>query len=169
MSLLNYVIAFVREVVPAGEPANATTAVANSTASQPGVVSVNSTTNITQALNATSSEEDVPFEPSLVNTLVYLLVLAMQASTVAVCYKGHPFMQGLFHNKKLLFMWVAPLLYGPSSSLTTLCRVGGMVAISLVGALQVCSDRSIDGFPLCIVHELIFSLIAAFPGHIRDV
>ncbi|EDQ86672.1 uncharacterized protein MONBRDRAFT_28103 [Monosiga brevicollis MX1] len=59
------------------------------------------------------------FAPSVVNTIVYLLLLAMQASTVLVCYKGAPFMQSLKSKRPLL------------------CLLGGMFALALCGALQV--------------------------------
>ena len=58
--------------------------------------------------NLTATGEDVDleesFEPTVVNTLVYVLILAMQASTVAVCYKGAPFMEGLLKRRSLVIL-----------------------------------------------------------------
>ncbi|XP_064615938.1 endoplasmic reticulum transmembrane helix translocase-like [Liolophura sinensis] len=43
------------------------------------------------------------FEPSILNTTVYIISMALQVSTFAVNYKGIPFMEGLTENKPLLF------------------------------------------------------------------
>ncbi|TGZ61894.1 hypothetical protein CRM22_007735 [Opisthorchis felineus] len=41
------------------------------------------------------------FEPSILNTVVYLISTGMQISTIAVNYKGHPFMESLTENKPI--------------------------------------------------------------------
>eukprot|EP01087_Luapelamoeba_hula_P017137 TRINITY_DN5378_c0_g2_i1.p1 TRINITY_DN5378_c0_g2~~TRINITY_DN5378_c0_g2_i1.p1 ORF type:complete len:1197 (-),score=199.95 TRINITY_DN5378_c0_g2_i1:147-3737(-) len=43
------------------------------------------------------------FRPTLVNSAIFLISVAMQVTTFAVNYKGTPFMQSIFDNKRLLF------------------------------------------------------------------
>ncbi|KAF5406279.1 Cation-transporting ATPase [Paragonimus heterotremus] len=42
------------------------------------------------------------FEPSILNTVVYLISTGMQVSTIAVNYKGYPFMEPLTQNKPIV-------------------------------------------------------------------
>ncbi|VDD77022.1 unnamed protein product [Mesocestoides corti] len=42
------------------------------------------------------------FKPTILNTAVYLISTALQVSTIAVNYEGHPFRESLFENKPLL-------------------------------------------------------------------
>lgn len=62
---------------------------------------------------------EADFEPSLLNTGVFLISCCMQISTFAINYRGHPFMEGLTDNQSLLWSLVA------ASSVT------------FVGALQI--------------------------------
>ncbi|BHF60922.1 hypothetical protein SprV_0100389200 [Sparganum proliferum] len=42
------------------------------------------------------------FKPTVLNTVVYLIATALQVSTIAVNYEGHPFRESLYENRPLL-------------------------------------------------------------------
>lgn len=53
---------------------------------------------------------EAEFEPSLLNTVVFLLSISQQISVYLVNYKGRPFMQGIFDNRPLLYSLSAAFL-----------------------------------------------------------
>ncbi|CAG8770423.1 13316_t:CDS:2, partial [Ambispora leptoticha] len=48
-------------------------------------------------------DSESEFEPSLLNTAVYLVALSMQVSTFAINYQGHPFRESLQENTVLYY------------------------------------------------------------------
>ncbi|OWF35828.1 manganese-transporting ATPase 13A1-like [Mizuhopecten yessoensis] len=62
---------------------------------------------------------EAKFSPSLLNTTVYIISMALQVSTFAVNYRGEPFMESLRNNKPLLYsvMISAGAIVGLSSGL----------------------------------------------------
>nr|CAH8841426.1 unnamed protein product [Trichobilharzia regenti] len=50
------------------------------------------------------------FEPSILNTLVYLIATGMQTATLAVNYAGHPFMESLTENKPMLISLIVAVV-----------------------------------------------------------
>ncbi|XP_071154994.1 endoplasmic reticulum transmembrane helix translocase-like [Mytilus edulis] len=63
-----------------------------------------------KALTPPSEDEFVDlerkFSPSILNTTVYIISMALQVSTFAVNYRGKPFMESLTENKPLLYSLV---------------------------------------------------------------
>ena len=52
---------------------------------------------------------DAKFEPSILNSTVYIISIALQVSTFAVNYKGYPFMESLTENRSLLYSIMASM------------------------------------------------------------
>jgi manganese-transporting P-type ATPase len=48
-----------------------------------------------------SIDLDAKFEPSLLNTSIYLLGLSQQVSTFAINFQGRPFREGISENRAL--------------------------------------------------------------------
>lgn len=78
------------------------------------------------------------FEPSLLNSAIYLIQLSMQVSTFAINYQGHPFRERIQDNKALY--------YG-------LMSVGG---VALAGATELWPE----------VNEQL--QLVKFPGSVSD-
>lgn len=50
------------------------------------------------------------FEPSILNTSVWLMQMVLQTSNYAVNYRGRPFMESITENKKMLYTLTIPIL-----------------------------------------------------------
>lgn len=71
-------------------------------------------------------DEKEVFVPNIINSTVYIICLALQVSTFAVNYRGHPFMESLRENRLLMYSIMASVfvvicltLGIPSDILTT--------------------------------------------------
>lgn len=98
---------------------------------------------------------DADFEPSLLNSVVFLLAIAQQISVYVLNYKGRPHMQGLFDNKALMnsliiaagiltlctlevsreFNDMLELVPWPDGDLQM--KIGGVILFDLVGSFVV--------------------------------
>merc|ERR1719445_281055 len=66
------------------------------------------------------------FEPSLLNSTLYIISMFLQVSTFAINYRGHPFMESLTENRSLLY---------------SLAGAGGFVVMLALGWLPEFSDQ----------------------------
>ncbi|SPP79475.1 manganese-transporting ATPase 13A1 [Drosophila guanche] len=64
------------------------------------------------------AEEKTKFDPNIVNSTVYIICISLQVATIAVNYKGHPFMESLRSNRMLVYA------IGASASLVLLLSTG---------------------------------------------
>lgn len=97
-------------------------------------------------------DEKQEFEPNIINSTVYIIGIAMQIATVAVNYKGHPFMESLRENRLLSYA-----IFG--SSAIVLCLALGIVP-DLLTTFEVI-DFEYD-FRRILVSVLIADLLLAF-------
>ncbi|CAN7992811.1 unnamed protein product [Ixodes hexagonus] len=95
---------------------------------------------------------EADFKPSLLNSTVYIISMALQVSTFAINYRGYPFMESLTENR--------PLLYS--------LLISGLSVVSLVAGIMpdVARQFEIVDFPrdmqTIILQVLAFDLLCAF-------
>ncbi|XP_052869799.1 endoplasmic reticulum transmembrane helix translocase isoform X1 [Anopheles cruzii] len=97
-------------------------------------------------------DEKQEFEPNIVNSTVYIIGIAMQIATVAVNYKGHPFMESLRENRLLSYAIF-------SSSAMVLCLALGVLP-DLLATFDVI-DFEAD-FRRILVTVLIADMLLAY-------
>ncbi|XP_076753737.1 endoplasmic reticulum transmembrane helix translocase [Xylocopa sonorina] len=71
------------------------------------ILAPSNASNASMALNASYTDEEDTFEPNLLNSTVYIIAMAIQISTFAINYRGHPYMESLLQNKSLLYSLIA--------------------------------------------------------------
>ncbi|EDW85282.1 uncharacterized protein Dwil_GK18444 [Drosophila willistoni] len=49
------------------------------------------------------AEEKTKYDPNIVSSTVYIICISLQVATIAVNYKGHPFMESLRSNRMLMY------------------------------------------------------------------
>uniref|UniRef100_A0A671T4F2 Endoplasmic reticulum transmembrane helix translocase n=1 Tax=Sinocyclocheilus anshuiensis TaxID=1608454 RepID=A0A671T4F2_9TELE len=91
------------------------------------------------------------FEPSLINSTVYIMSMAMQMATFAINYKGHPFMESLTENRPLLW----------SIGLSGLAIVGLLTGSSPEFNEQFALVDIPTEFKLIIAQVLVLDFVAA--------
>ncbi|XP_018428588.1 PREDICTED: manganese-transporting ATPase 13A1 [Nanorana parkeri] len=102
------------------------------------------------------------FEPSLVNSTVYIMSMAMQMATFAINYKGHPFMESLRENKPLLWsivisgMAILGLLSGTSPEFN---EQFGLVDIPVEFKLVIAKVLLLDFFSAWAVDRILQYLL----------
>jgi len=115
-----------------------------------------------EAGDLTPPEADAGFEPSLTNTVVYLLSSAMLLTTFAVNYTGKPFMQSLTSNTGLIVtLIVSALLVSALSggSLPELSSYLELVALPEAASTEMLGLMGFD-FVMCLIIEKVIERVA---------
>nr|CAG4643700.1 EOG090X00J5 [Lepidurus arcticus] len=81
------------------------------------------------------------FEPNILNSTVYVISMALQVCTIAINYRGHPFMESLIENKALFYS-----LIGTSAAI---------LALALGIVPEFAAEFSIVEFPLEVDEDYI--------------
>ncbi|XP_037744056.1 endoplasmic reticulum transmembrane helix translocase isoform X1 [Chelonia mydas] len=121
-----------------------------------------------QARSSSTKEEFVDlykeFEPSLVNSTVYIMSMAMQMATFTINYKGHPFMESLRENKPLLWsiilsgLAIVGLLTGSSPEFS---EKFGLVEIPMEFKIVIAQVLLADFFLALVVDRILQFLLGS--------
>ncbi|XP_075758589.1 endoplasmic reticulum transmembrane helix translocase isoform X2 [Pelodiscus sinensis] len=121
-----------------------------------------------QARSFSKKEEFVDlykaFEPSLVNSTVYIMSMAMQMATFTINYKGHPFMESLRENKPLLWsiilsgLAIVGLLTGSSPEFS---EKFGLVEIPMEFKIVIAQVLLADFFLALLVDRILQFLLGS--------
>uniref|UniRef100_A0A8C3S9X5 Endoplasmic reticulum transmembrane helix translocase n=1 Tax=Chelydra serpentina TaxID=8475 RepID=A0A8C3S9X5_CHESE len=121
-----------------------------------------------QARSSSKKEEFVDlykeFEPSLVNSTVYIMSMAMQMATFTINYKGHPFMESLRENKPLLWsiilsgLAILGLLTGSSPEFS---EKFGLVEIPMEFKIVIAQVLLADFFLALVVDRILQFLLGS--------
>ncbi|XP_066065276.1 endoplasmic reticulum transmembrane helix translocase-like, partial [Chamaea fasciata] len=106
------------------------------------------------------------FEPSLVNSTVYLLAVATQTATFAINYKGRPFMESLGQNRALLWALLlsASAVLGLLSGAWPQLNLGfGLVDIPAEFRLLILAVLAADFLAAFCVDRLLQLLLGTAP------
>jgi len=106
---------------------------------------------------------DAKFEPSLLNTAIYLLGLSQQVSTFAINYQGRPFREGIRENKYLYYGLVGAsgvAFSGATDFFPELNRWLQIVEMSDMFKLKLTLSMMID-FAGCYLIEVICKFLFA--------
>lgn len=93
-------------------------------------------------------DPDSEFKPSLLNSTVYIISIALQVSTFAVNYKGRPFMESLIENR--------PLLYSVSGSILAIFTLVTNLAPELTQQFSIVEFPPAVSFPTFIREKIHF-------------
>uniref|UniRef100_A0A1A9ZN66 Cation-transporting ATPase n=1 Tax=Glossina pallidipes TaxID=7398 RepID=A0A1A9ZN66_GLOPL len=97
-------------------------------------------------------EEKTHFEPNIINSTVYIICLALQVSTFAINYKGHPFMESLKENRLLLYSILIP------TGLVTMLSLG--LSLDLTKTFEIVEFP--NDFRQILIYVLLADTIAAY-------
>ncbi|EDV58922.1 manganese-transporting ATPase 13A1 [Drosophila erecta] len=98
------------------------------------------------------AEEKTKYDPNIVSSTVYIICLSLQVATIAVNYKGHPFMESLRSNRMLMYA------IGASAALVILLSTG--LAPELTEFFEII-DFPTD-FRKTLLGVLVLDIVGAF-------
>ncbi|KAH8403382.1 hypothetical protein KR222_011508 [Zaprionus bogoriensis] len=120
------------------------------------------------------ADEKGKYDPNIVSSTVYIICISLQVATIAVNYKGHPFMESLRANRMLMFAigasgaLVLLLTSGAVPGLTEFFEIVNFPASVSIFYLSIFSYRVLNAAPYCLQFRsklltvLIMDIVGAF-------